>query len=581
MAGRALALAACAAAVLAAFAGGLRERGNAVPARATAEHAAPQRDVRLGPTPAAARIRFSLVLRQRQAELDRFLEDLYDPSSSQFRQFLTPATFGKRFGPTLAAIADVRRRVEAAGLDVTSSYPQRTSLGVEGRAGDVTRFFGVALADFRDESGRRYHRPLRVPRIPSALRPTVTAVAGLDAQPFAKAPRAAPLGGLKPRDAALAYNVEPLWERGLRGEGQTVAVISFASFNPQDIAGFDQATGITGATEIERVPVNGGSDDTQSETTGEVTLDLETIRGIAPRARILNYETDINRYEKNPGTQTLTSLIAATAGIVNQIVADRRADIASISYGICDVATTQNGQPHLDPADRQAAEDAFRAAAAAGITIYSASGDQGAFECQRFDETDLRITAGWPASPWVVSVGGTLLAVRQNGTYFDEAGWEDVLTNAGTGGGLNPKEPRPEWQRGPGVENEHSNGKRQIPDVAAAADPDSGWFVFWRGEGVSFGGTSASAPFWAAVTVLVRQLAEQEKVGANGFGRLGYLNPVLYELARTQSPPPFHDVTRGGNRFYNATPGWDFATGLGSPDARLLADQIVAYLRER
>jgi kumamolisin len=178
--------------------------------------------------------------------------------------------------------------------------------------------------------------------------------------------------------------------------------------------------------------------------------------------------------------------------------------------------------------------------------------------------------------------------VRQSGSYLSEDGWEDSVSWSGTGGGLSSSAPRPAWQRGPGVSNEHSNGMRQVPDVAGPADCDSAFFIVYplvsrQGDvlgtrrGAHGCGTSAAAPFWAGVAALLRHYADREEAGEPGF-----LAPILYKLAATPQPyPPFHDVTRGGNLKLNAAPGWDYATGLGSPDVWNLARDLVAYLSER
>ena len=177
-------------------------------------------------------------------------------------------------------------------------------------------------------------------------------------------------------------------------------------------------------------------------------------------------------------------------------------------------------------------------------------------------------------------MGGTRLQVRNDGTYYAEQGWEDYLSTSGSGGGISAIDPIPSWQTGPGVANEYSNGKRQTPDVSAAADPDSGYLVYRTppdGGDAGFtviGGTSGASPFWAGIMLLTRQLAVSQ-----GVGPLGYVNPMLYALAQTAPPNTiFHDVTVGGNLFHHATPGWDFATGLGSPDVTALAGAIVNYL---
>jgi subtilase family serine protease len=252
---------------------------------------------------------------------------------------------------------------------------------------------------------------------------------------------------------------------------------------------------------------------------------------------------------------------------------DGRARVVSISAGLCDVPGTG-----WTADDRRQAEQTFSAAANAGITIFVSTGDYGAYACQQQNLKAIMLATKYPAnSSSVVGVGGTRLSVRGAGGYAEETGWEDVLSAGGGGGGLNPYDARPTWQRADGVDNGFSTGRRQVPDVSAAADPDSGFFVVWQGEPArgGVGGTSAATPFWAASTALMAQYAATQ-----GISTLGYLNPTLYAIASTPQPyPAFHDVVRGGNRFYNATPGWDYPTGLGSPDVYNLARDIALRLK--
>jgi kumamolisin len=164
-----------------------------------------------------------------------------------------------------------------------------------------------------------------------------------------------------------------------------------------------------------------------------------------------------------------------------------------------------------------------------------------------------------------------------------------VLSQRGSGGGLDAFFARPSWQVAPGVQNRFSNGARQVPDVSADADLTTGWTIVHAGQLIEVGGTSASAPFWAASMLLVRQYAQRQGVPGSGSvrgalgggaGGLGFVDPLLYQIASTPQPvPAFHDITVGGNRYYPAGAGWDFATGLGSPDVYNLARDVVSYLR--
>jgi len=540
-------------------------------------------------------IDFSVVLRlDHQQAMQRFLDEVNDPSSPRYGEYLDADEFGRRFGLSDAELARVRGALSGAGFEVGTVFPQRTGISLSGTAGLIGGFFGTRLGDFRDRDGRRYVAPLSEPVVPNALQRSVTGVAGLNglAVPLPLAiPR--PGEGLFPEDAARAYNVSPLLEQGVAGQGQTIAIVSFGSFRNKDVEAFDRAAGLDSgpATSfVERVPVDGGTNEKTGEVSQEVNLDIDVIHGTAPEAKILNYEAPLT---------TTASFVRGLGDIMNQIVADGRADITSISYGLCDATQLEDGSRFLSPADREFTENAFAAARAAGISTFVASGDTGAFGCQRFDLNDINVTPLWPGdSPNVISVGGTLLSVRQDGTYLQEAGWEDILSQGGTGGGVNPQDAMPAYQQiqlnvegaaTPVLDSERNPGsQRQGPDVAASADPDSGFFTVSTREGGQsvagqVGGTSASTPFWAASMLLIRQFAEQQ-----GAGKLGFANDLLYRVAQqrmnydgVEDPAePFRDVVLGGNRHDDCRVGWDFATGLGSPNVAVLAEAIVDLLRQ-
>jgi subtilase family serine protease len=507
----------------------------------------------LGPASPTQPIDFSLVLRlPGRARLDRFLAAVQDSRSPDYRHFIGPRTFGARYGASDAAIRAAERRLAAAGIVVTRKYPQRTALEARGRVSAVSSLFGVRLGDYADARGRRFHAPLRSAVVPRALTPVIAGVAGLDTRPL-KRPGAVPTGGLKPQDTALAYNLAPLHRQGIRGQGQTIAIASFASFEDADPAAFAQRFGLKGPAP-KHVPLP-GQVDTSPSFEVETNLDIDVIRSVAPGAQILVYEAPLS----DPFGK-----------LFDKIVADRRADIASMSWGACEF--------YYHDDDRQRDSQSIAAAQAAGVTIFNSNGDRGAYNCQNVHLYDTRLSVEWPtSSPGIVSVGATRLYLDRRQRYIRETAWENVLSAAGGGGGLTTVDARPPWQSALGVRNSFSTGKRQIPDVSAAGDPSTGWVIYSGGAVSEVGGTSAATPFWAASMLLIRQYAQRQHAG-----RLGYVNPMLYRLASTpQRYPPFHDVTEGGNRYYQATRGWDYATGLGSPDVYNLARDVVAFLRAR
>jgi kumamolisin len=341
-----------------------------------------------------------------------------------------------------------------------------------------------------------------------------------------------------------------------------VAIVSFDTFTPSDVQLFDAREGFD-APPIDTVRIPGAEED-PGPGTGEVALDIQVIRGIAPQTQLINYE--------GPNTSD------GFAAVISRIVADARAQIVSISWGLC--------EKYSVPSALRAEEREFAAAFAAGITVFVATGDDGAFACRRVQvsddpfDRDLSQDAQWPStSDGVIGVGGTFLSTREDGSYLSEAGWEEPLSGGGGGGGLSTVIDRPSWQVGPGVDNAASNGKRQVPDVAGPADPSSGFFIVYTepGQGLvsgQVGGTSAAAPFWAGSMALTRQLA-----GTQGVDSLGALGPTLYQISAEQpAGAVFHDVARGGNLLFEAGPGWDYSTGLGSPRVAPLAQAIVDFL---
>ncbi len=524
----------------------------------------------LGPTPSDESVAFSVSLRlPGAAELDAYLAGLTQPDSPYYRRFLAPGDFGARFGLSDAGIARITDWLRAGGLEV-DPLPQRTSIAVAGSARQVNRLLGVTLVDRQAIDGTRYHVPVGEPAVPTELTDDVAAIVGLNTQPVIRPAlggilaSGVPAGGLTPDLVARAYEIAPLHEAGLMGDGLSIAIVSFDTFTPNDVTRFDRQMGITGGPPVESVRLP-GAPTAPGGGSIEVALDIQVIRGIAPHAQLINYEGPNNAQGFVP--------------IIARIVAEARVNIVSISWGSCE---------NRDSPSSVAAEDNELAAAfAAGISIFVAAGDDGAFDCRRVDisddpfERDLSPGVDWPsASTNVVAVGGTFLSTREDGSYLGEAGWEEPLGGGGGGGGLSRIQPRPAWQQGNGVDNAQSNGMRQVPDVAGPADPSSGFSVGFTDPDSGFvnaqiGGTSAAAPFWAASMLLAEQLAQQ-----SGVTSIGPLGPTLYQVAAQQPPGAvFHDVVRGGNLLYQAGPGWDYSTGLGSPRVAPLAQAIVDFLR--
>ncbi|HUA06078.1 MAG TPA: S53 family peptidase [Solirubrobacteraceae bacterium] len=511
----------------------------------------------LGATNPHTPIDFTLVLRlPGQAHLTRFLNELTDPAAPGYRHFIDAAAFGERFGVSRSVLSQASAQLARDGVEVTASYPQRTALDVRATAGTIDRVFHVRLMNWRSPGRQVFHAPLGAATVPADLTRAVSAVAGLDGTAFVTDDSAA-IQGLTPASARSVYGVDPLLAQRDTGQGESVAVVEFAQFDQSDLDGFNQQFNLPDVAP-RNVAVDGGATDNDPSSVAEANLDLEVVHEIAPGAEMLDYNAP----------QATSSGADTFGAVIDRITADGQARMVSDSWGSCEADTPR--------ADIQRDEQALEAAAARGISVFVAAGDTGAYTCQEAADSNHSLSVSWPSSsPFAVSVGGSSLSVTTTGAYAGETAWDGTLEQAGGGGGLSLDYKRPTWQDGPGVANQFSTGMRQLPDVAAAADPWSGWDTYTGGAMTVAGGTSAATPFWAASMALVAEYA-----GRHGTGQLGFVDPMLYALAaRPQQAPAFHDITVGANRYYPASRGWDFATGLGSPEVANLARDVVAYLK--
>jgi kumamolisin len=224
---------------------------------------------------------------------------------------------------------------------------------------------------------------------------------------------------------------------------------------------------------------------------------------------------------------------------------------------------------------RTAMDQAFADATAMGVTVTAAAGDSGSGDTPAGGAT---AHVDFPASsPHVLACGGTsLLADPVTGTVTSEKVWNNGPGNGATGGGVSDTFSQPPWQTSAAVplrgQQHHSSqpntSGRGVPDVAADADPRTGYQVFVDGKAMVFGGTSAAAPLWAALVCRLSQSLGH---------RLGLLQPALYAAARPGvTPAGFRDITTGDNGRYHAGPGWDPCTGLGVPDGTALLAALTS-----
>ncbi|MFE6054686.1 protease pro-enzyme activation domain-containing protein [Kitasatospora sp. NPDC056446] len=503
-----------------------------------------------GDVPAEQQISVSVSLKLGDsAGLDRFLTAVATPGTPEFGRYLTPEQFTARFGPTQAAVEQVRTYLAQQGLTVSGVSANRQVVNAHGTAAQVSQAFGTHESSYVDpQLQRAFFANDAAASIPSDLASVVQGISGLDnhavrknrlAKPNAIAPDAATAapGGMAPAQYTGAYNLN---KTGADGTGTTVALWEFDGYQSSNLTTYDSQYGLTGPA-VSTVSVDGASyDSAPGQGQGEVELDSEIVRGAAPKATQLVYEA--------PNSDQ------GEIDMANKIVADNRASVISISWGSCEPDTTA--------ASMTAVDNAFKQAAAQGISIFSASGDDGSRDCTRSTSGSTVKAVDFPASsPHQTGVGGTNLKVGGGNTYSSESAWSTA------GGGVSTVFAKPSWQTGTGV----SGTMRTVPDVASNADPASGFAIYTAGGWQVYGGTSAAAPLWSGYAAQFNQKAK-----AAGQPVLGEASPRLYTVANSSSyGSVFHDVTTGANQDFSAKAGYDQVTGWGSPVADALTTALL------
>jgi subtilase family serine protease len=380
-----------------------------------------------------------------------------------------------------------------------------------------------------------------------------------------------------PYDLRVAYSVQSLLERGYTGKGQTIVdIVSYGSPTlQQDMDVFDQQYGLPPITIKVLSPLGTKPHDnpTVKDTTGwadETTLDVQIIHAIAPDAGIVVLTSPVNETEGTIGLPEFRQL-------EQYAVTNHLGNIISQSFGASEVTlNTTAGKQEVQKWDTFFKQ----ATTQQGITFFAASGDNGASDYTDLQATKLSPTptTSFPTDdPWVTSVGGTSL--QRNGTAFQETAWNG--SGGASGGGFSSFFSTPSYQQTlpASVQNQLKN-RRGVPDVAGDADPSTGLAFYSSDGGWNLtGGTSASAPLWAAFMAIANQMA--------GYP-LGFINSALYKLAASNVyAQDFHDITIGNNSVdrdgvqvpgYPAVPGWDPVTGLGTPVLDKLLPNLIAAL---
>lgn len=533
--------------------------------------------------------RLVLVFPMKDTEgLEALLRDLHDPASPRFRQWLAPQEFGARFGAPAADIEAVAGWLREEGFAVEGASAGRTALLFSGRAGDVERAFATELHQYAGDGEPRLAnaRPLTLPATLGR-----TSVAGL--LPVSGFGRRSPLArpappgfidgygrlGLSPADFATLYGLDSVYAT-VRGAGQRIAIVARTNFRMDDTRAFRAFFGLPPRDPI--LVLNGPDPGllVYDPALLETNLDIQWAGGVAPDADVV---VVVSKSTATTDGIDLSSLYAVDRNV---------AGIVSVSYGACEQS--------LSAAENTFYGNVWLQAAAQGIAVLVSSGDSGAAGCQSSAASRGTFPAvnGLGSSPYATSVGGTQLddggnPLRYWGTTNDpttrksvllpipEVSWNESGSMAGgqgvlaSGGGASALYARPSWQSVPGVP---AGTRRLVPDVAVSAGSRAPYYLVHLGSLTAVYGTSAGAPAFAGVAGLL-----EESAG----GRLGSLNPILYELGRRQyaegTISVFRDVTSGSNTVpgvegFDAGPGYDAVTGLGSPDGAALVAALPAVL---
>ena len=429
---------------------------------------------------------------------------------------------------------------------------------LQGAPADVAGALNVAVHDYRSRSGQVFYAAAREPSVPPPIRGEVSElgrILGYRMMHRAKPPNIpldVPKGGLTPPQLLRTYNAEPLAAAGITGKGQTITFFEIDGYRQSDLDYWADKSHLSRFTPV----VIGGQ---PAKPSGETTMDLEIAHAIAPDAKLVV----VNAYAFGGSTDY------AQAGQMYQLT-DRQfpGAVWSTSLGIgCDRMVKA---AYLAPV-----EFAVQVAQTHGTSAFMSSGDTAGLECKALngdwstppDESDQGLNAVGSV-PAMTDVGGTTLSTDASGAWISEASWFDVPMSQGTGGGVSRLFARPTWQHT--VSSAWDSTHRLTPDVSAVADPLSGVRIYEGGDWYSGGGTSQSAPIWAGLTVLMNQFLVQ-----NGGHPIGDINPLLYRIAASAARPAFHDVIIGGNAIYDAMPGYDLTTGLGTPDTDNLVHDML------
>jgi subtilase family serine protease len=528
-----------------------------------------------GQLPATKSLHLAIGLPLRNEEaLASLIQQLYEPASPNYRQYLTPEQFTEQFGPTeqdYQAVVDFAKRNH---LTVTGTSDSRLLLDVSGSVPDIERAFQVTMRTYRHPvENREFYAPDVEPSVEAGL--SVADISGLDnyALPHPKNVRIAahnqpnsvtPKAGSGPSGNYIGNDFRAAYVPGttLTGAGQMVGLLQFDGFYSNDITAYETKAGLP-AVPLQTVLLDGYNG---TPTTGansgniEVSLDIEMAMSMAP------------------GLSKIVLFEAGPSGIPNDVL---NAMAASNTIKNLSCSWGWSGGPQTTT------DNIFKKMATQGQSFFNASGDTDAFttgssSANGVDNPSLQNAPS--SSPYITQVGGTTLTTTgPGGSWSSETVWNwDVefgssYDGVGSSGGISSYYSIPSWQTNINMTSRGGSAtQRNIPDVALTADAV---FVNY-GNGLNatdVGGTSCATPLWAGFMALVNQQA-----AANGKSSAGFINPAIYTIAAGSSYSScFHDITTGNNTWssspslFYATTGYDLCTGLGTPAGQSLINALA------
>jgi subtilase family serine protease len=552
-----------------------------------------------------------------EAAVEKLLAEQQDSKSANYHKWLTPEQYADRFGLSSADLDKVVSWLQSEGFTVNRVARGRTQVWFTGSVSQIETVFRTEMHRYIVNGENHFAHSTEL-AVPAALADVVLGVHGLsDFRPRARAHvrKVSPeevkanftsnISGdhfVAPDDFATIYDVKALYTAGFDGTGVRIAVAGQSAINTSDIDAFRSASGLparTAANFTTTLVPNSGTSTVVTGDVGESSLDLEWAEGVAKGAS----ETFV--YVGNSNT---TSVFDAFLYAIDNNVAP----VISMSYGNC--------EQNLPSSFLTMLQQETQKANLQGQTISAASGDFGVADCDSSSKLPAQggIAVDVPgALPYVTSVGGTSFSgdlsspatywsATNNGNngsalqYIPESAWNDttaVNALSASGGGASTLFSKPSWQTVTGVP---SDGKRDVPDVALAADPNHDGYLLCATDSAATppvppcsngfrdssgnlnvaGGTSFGAPTFSGIVAILNQ-----KTGS----KQGNVNPTLYALAAS-TPSAFHDITSGNNIVpcgagtkdcpttgaaqygFTAGPGYDQVTGLGSVDAAVLVN---------